>query len=393
MHDFTAHARTLSTLATLALVAALSIACGGDSSTGPDPGDGPTTGALSVQLATQGDSPDPDGYSVAVDGGSGTDVQANDTIIVTGLSEGSHDVTVQETASNCTPPGGTSGSVSPGDTTAVPVSVQCEASIRDRIAFYSERGGAAGLYTMNPDGSDPTELTGQDIGPWDVSTDGTRIVGVMNPTSSSDQWEIAVVDAGGAVTQLTSNASADVYPHFEPGDSTIVFTREDSTRALYRMDADGSNIREVTDLPGRLSSSDVSPANGRIAFSMFSAADSSRNIYSVNSSGGDMRTLVSDTLNASFPVYSPSGDRIAFEVRSTSDTLKVMNSDGTGVQTVATGSSAYVSVWLPSGSALLYNRSSDVYRINVDGTGLTNMTAHSAFDAYPAVSTWSSGND
>lgn len=392
MHNFTTHARIFSILA---LVAALSVACGGDSSTGPDPdpGDGPTTGALSVQLATQGDSPDPDGYAVAVDGGSATDVQANDTITVTGLSEGSHDVTVLEAASNCTPPGGTSGSVTAGDTTAVSVSVQCEASIQDRIAFYSERGGAAGLYTMNPDGSDAQELTGQDIAPWDVSEDGTRIVGIVNPTSTSDQWEIAVVDAGGAVTQLTSNAFADVYPHFEPGDSTIVFTREDSTRALYRMDADGSNIREVTDLPDRLSSSDVSPENGRIAFSMFSAADSSQNIYSVNSSGGDMQTLVSDTLNASFPAYSPSGDRIAFEVRSTSDTLKVMNADGTGVQTVATGSTAYVAVWLPSGNAFLYNRSSDVYRINVDGTGLTNMTAHSAFDAYPAVSTWSSGND
>lgn len=383
-------------LITFTLVTTISFACGGDSSTGPetDPGEQePTTGALAIQLATQGSSPDPDGYAVAVDGGTSQDVQTNDTLTVDDLSEGSHDITVQKAASNCTPPSGVSGSVTAGDTTAVSVSVQCEASLQDRVAFYTQRGGTAAVYTMNQDGSDPQELTGQDIAPWDVSEDGTKILGVVDPFGGSNGWEIAVIEANGSVTQLTSNSSPDVYPHFEPGDSTIVFTRRDSSDALYRMDVDGSDIREVTDLPREINASDVSPDNGRIAFGMSDTSASTYSLHSVNSSGGDMQTLVADTTNTQFPAYSPSGDRIAYEVRASTDSLKVMNADGTGVQTLATDSGAYLAVWMPSGDAIMYMNTGDIYRINDDGTGLTNLTAHSAEDGYPAVSTWTSGSN
>jgi len=89
----------------------------------------PRTGSLRASSTTSGPDPDPDGYSVAVDGGTPRTVTTNGSTVFSSLSIGSHSVQLIESsvAANCsvTSTNPRSADVTFGDTTAVSFSVSC----------------------------------------------------------------------------------------------------------------------------------------------------------------------------------------------------------------------------------------------------------------------------
>ena len=62
----------------------------------------PEAGSIDVAVATSGPSPDPDGYTVTVDGGSPTAVPSSGTVLLTGLPVGIRTVALSGIAANCT---------------------------------------------------------------------------------------------------------------------------------------------------------------------------------------------------------------------------------------------------------------------------------------------------
>ena len=87
----------------------------------------PATGGLNVTAATGGPSPDPDGYSVTVDGDAGRPIAANGSVAVPGLGAGSHLVGLGGVAANCTVEGGNTRGVEVVAGAVVPVDfvVEC----------------------------------------------------------------------------------------------------------------------------------------------------------------------------------------------------------------------------------------------------------------------------
>ena len=69
-------------------VALLALGCSGSDSTGP------STGNVQVSASTTGADLDPDGYTVAVDGGAGRSLAVNGTVTFSQLSAGDHTVTL-----------------------------------------------------------------------------------------------------------------------------------------------------------------------------------------------------------------------------------------------------------------------------------------------------------
>jgi hypothetical protein len=112
----------LSLLAVGAMLAGLS--CGG--------GDiqGPTTGSLGVTTVTTGELQDADGYSVALDGGSGQVIGLNATLTMANLSSGTHEVQLSGVAANCNLQGANprSVAVSAGSTAEVTFAISCTAA-------------------------------------------------------------------------------------------------------------------------------------------------------------------------------------------------------------------------------------------------------------------------
>jgi TolB protein len=139
-----------------------------------------------------------------------------------------------------------------------------------RIVFTSVRDGDMEIYSMNADGTNPRRLTnrpGPDGGPF-FSPDGTQIVfrgrvsageeladyqallkeGLWRPTS----LEIFVMNADGSnVRQVTNLGKASFAPYFHPDGKRIIFSTnvhdpKGRDFDLYMIDVDGTGLERVT---------------------------------------------------------------------------------------------------------------------------------------------------
>ncbi len=128
------HALLKARYGTIALAAAL-VGCGSGSDapsgpvTPPPPPPPPAVGDLSVTVATTGEDPDPDGYTVILDGSQTRTMAASATTTFVGVSTGTHTLLLDGIANNCGPEGTNPRTltVTANTTTSVGFSVQCNA--------------------------------------------------------------------------------------------------------------------------------------------------------------------------------------------------------------------------------------------------------------------------
>jgi len=122
---------------------------------------------------------------------------------------------------------------------------------------------------------------------------------------SERDWnkEIYVMDAdGNNLRNLTNNPASDEAPSWSPDGQGIAFQSDrDGNSEIYVMDADGNNLRNLTNNPAGDSSPAWSPDGQRIAF--VSSRDGAKNsaIYVMDADGNNPRNLT----NHPAPDYQP----------------------------------------------------------------------------------------
>lgn len=241
------------------------------------------------------------------------------------------------------------------------------------------------LHLIDEDGANLVRLTNVQVGiqgpRW--SPDGSQIVFVSKPRDVDSEILLTNADGSGTIF-LTEPQMGGTWPDWSPDGSRIVFTRG---RDTWTMDADGSNQMLVVE-DGLFAT--WSPDGSRILF----VTASGPNLYSALPDGSDVRQLTSDWEWE--PVWSPDGSRILFHTfRDGNTEIYVMNADGSG-QTNLTQNAAEDSdpAWSPDGSRIAFHSDRDgnweIYVMNADGTGTTRLTNDPARDCAPA---WSPNGD
>jgi len=161
----------------------------------------------------------------------------------------------------------------------------------DRIVFTSTRDGDPEIYSMNIDGSDVRRLTyskGYDGGPF-FSADGSKIV--FRASRPETEEELA------AYRELVSENL--VRP---------------TNLEIFVMDADGSNIRQVTDNGMANFAPYMHPDGQRIVFSSNMDSENPRNfdLYIINIDGTGLTRITNHEEFDGFPMFTRDGKTLVF---------------------------------------------------------------------------------
>ncbi len=264
------------------------------------------------------------------------------------------------------------------------------------ILFTSNRDGNPEIYRMRADGTGQERLTHCLDSDWFAhwSPDAARIV-FDRVAGGQDQLFLMNADGSG----VTGPLGAGWWPAWAPDGTAVAFIRSapggEPNDQIWLMNPDGSNQRQLTvtwEIDGGVT---WSPDGTRIALQVYTGGagghgGSEHEIWIVDSSDGTVLDAIQARAADDGGVsWSPDGSGIAFTSRRDGNNeVYVMNVDGTG-QTNLTHSAEYDwgPVWSPTGTQLAFHREEagvkDVYIMNADGSGQTNLTNNPADDARP----------
>lgn len=180
------------------------------------------------------------------------------------------------------------------DTLSNEIGYDAEATVSpngDKIVFTSLRTGDLELFVMDIDGSNVTQIThelGYDGGAF-FSPDGSKIVfRASRPKTEEDKAEYLELLSQGLVMPTEME--------------------------IYVCDADGSNLRQVTDLGRANWAPYFHPSGEKILFSSNHHSETGWqfNIFMINIDGTGLRQITYDDTFDSFPMFSFDGSKLIF---------------------------------------------------------------------------------
>lgn len=196
--------------------------------------------------------------------------------------------------------------------------------------------------------------------------------------------EIYIMNADGTnVRNLTNNPAYDTNPSISADGKRIAFVsnRDSAGLEIYLMNIDGSNVTRLTNN----SKDDYNPTfspDGRIAF--ISDRNLQSDLYIMNSDGTNQTRLTSTFVRLSEVDFSPDGTRIAFvDGRDGDVEIYVINPDGSDVRRLTNNQDIDTSPsFSPDGARIAFRTNRDaggnpeIYLMNSDGTNPVRITTN-----------------
>lgn len=173
--------------------------------------------------------------------------------------------------------------------------------------------------------------------------------------------------------RLTSYGVYTAEATLSPDGKTLVFTSlKDGDLELYTMNVDGTNVRRLTNTPGYDGGAFFSPDGRQIVYRAWHPTGDSLQTY---------RNLLAQRL-----------------VRPNRMELFVMNADGSGQRQITNlGGANFAPFFAPGGRRIIFSsnyknprgpgaRNFELFIVNLDGSGLEQVTSHTEFDGFPMFS-------
>ncbi len=183
---------------------------------------------------------------------------------------------------------------------------------------------------------------------------------------------------------------------------------------IFTANADGSDIRRLTNHPGYDAEATISPDGSRIIFTSLREGD--LDLYSMKPDGSDVRRITRELGYDGGAFYSRDGKRIVWrasrpkteeeraayaellresQIRPMELEIFVGNADGSlARQVTSNGASNFGPYFFPDGRRIIYasnvaapgTRNFDLWMVNDDGTGAEQITFSPEFDGFPMFS-------
>jgi Tol biopolymer transport system component len=196
-----------------------------------------------------------------------------------------------------------------------------------QVAFASTRSGIPQIYLVNADGTGLTQMTSMENGACQPSwsPDGLQFVFISPCRARGDFYETAYKDS-----------------------------------SLYVINANGTDLKSLTVVPGSDFDPSWSPDGRRIAFT--SMRDGRKEIYilTVESQAVTRLTTTTGDIENSQPSWSPLGNQILYTVKRVG-AYQIWSMTDTGqdnVQVVRSGQQLwdFSPIWMPDGETILFNQ-------------------------------------
>jgi Tol biopolymer transport system component len=263
---------------------------------------------------------------------------------------------------------------------------QAASSARNgEIAFSAHVQGIAQVFTVNPDGTGLRQVThgtanaGDNGLSW--SPDGRTLLYTL---SGPDIDRIVKSGADGSAPTVisapcTGTCLGDDDPVYSPDGTKIAFVRaygpilasgDASDAGIFTMNADGSDLTQLTQTSVPTSSEDRSPQwspdGTKIAFVRLNTTAQPSNVTAImvmNADGSNVQQITPFRISAAHPHWSPDGKQLLFRnheygVQGQSGNLVTMRADGSHRVQLTHYSGGYQQgvpdAWSPDGTQILF---------------------------------------